>query len=112
MTLIVTKYSECHMYVLLEPQAQISLSEFDCILMLTCQMSQLAQENKEKACQSHQGFPLAQVPSLCSLPLLNLNTFHICRWVDAVSSFSLPQLPLHHLFLTEKLIKSMERNGK
>lgn len=102
MTVIVTKYSDCRMYVSLEPEAQISLSEFDCALMLTCQVTQLAQENKEKACQSHQGFPLAQVPSLCSPPLLNLNTFHICKWVDAVSSFSFPQLPLHYHSLTEK----------
>lgn len=77
MTLIVTKYNECRMHVSLEPQAQISLSEFDCTLMPACQVTQLAQENKEKACQSHQGFPLAQVPSLCSLPLLNLNAFCI-----------------------------------
>lgn len=76
MTLIVTNYNERRMYVSLEPQAQISLSEFQRTLMQTCQVTQLAQENKEKPCQSHQGFTLDQVLSLCSLPLLNPNAFH------------------------------------
>lgn len=76
MTLIVTKYNECRMYVSLEPQAQISLSGFQHTLMQTCQMTQLAQENKEKACQRHQGFTHDQVLSLCSGPLSNPNVFH------------------------------------
>lgn len=76
MTLIVTKYNECRMCVSLEPQAQISLSEFQRTLMQTCQLTQLAQETKEKACQSRQGFLLDQVLSLCSQPLLNPTAFH------------------------------------
>lgn len=63
MTLIVTKYNDNHMYVTLEAQAQISLSVFQHTVMQTCQMTQLVQENKEKACQSPQAFILDQVLS-------------------------------------------------
>lgn len=63
MTLIVTKHNDNHMCVTLEAQAQISLSEFQHTVMPTCQMTQLAQENKEKACQSPPSFILDQVLS-------------------------------------------------
>lgn len=90
MTLIVTKYNKCLMYISLEPQAQISLSEPHYSWCWCVKGHNQLKRIKEKACQGLCSISLLWAPSPCVVPDLTPVLFMLEEWCVCVCVCVLP----------------------